>query len=344
MTETGVDVMKGLILCAGKGLGLRPLTLNKAKPAVMLANKPMICYCIEKLLDINIRDIGIVIGPNGDEIKAVVDTNFPDLHPVFITQHRPAGIAAAVSEAKDFISGESFLLLLGDNIFSEDLCTLTNKFVPTTDAVIMVTYVDKPEKFGVVVFDGDRVSKVIEKPKVAVSNWAITGAYIFGPEIFTAIANIVPSKRGELEITDAIQWLVTNGKNVVTVRTTKWWLDTGSPENLLKANRCLLETSDQEVKLGKECIVSNCQLIPPVIIGDRCTLTDSKVGPYVTLGSDSKLNDVQTNNSLLMNNVVLSNIKPVVFNSIISSYAHISDLDVSDELNVLLGDYSRVKG
>lgn len=336
--------MKGLILCAGKGLGLRPLTLNRPKPAIMLVNKPMVCYCIQKLLDAKISDIGIVTGPNGDDIKAVVDTNFPDLHPVFITQHRPSGIAAAVSEAEEFISGESFLLLLGDNVFAEDLSILTNKYEPTTDAVIMVTYVDKPEKFGVVVFDGDRVAKVIEKPKMFVSNWAITGAYIFGPVIFTAIANIEPSKRGELEITDAIQWLITNGKNVLPVKTAKWWLDTGSPENLLKANRYLLETSDKAVRLGKDCIVSNCELLPPVSIGERCTLTDSKVGPYVTLGSDSKLTNVQTNNSLFMDNVILSNIKPVIFNSIISSYVNISNLDVSDEINVLLGDYSRVKG
>lgn len=335
--------MKGLILCAGKGLGLRPLTLNRPKPTVMLANEPIICFCIQKLLDVNIRDIGIVIGSNGEDIKAVITAKFPDLHPVYINQHRPTGIAAAVSEAEAFISGEPFLLLLGDNIFAEDLSTLIDRYKPDTDAVIMVTSVDKPEKFGVVVFDGDRVSKVIEKPKKFVSNWAIIGAYIFGPVIFSAIDNIVPSGRGELEITDAIQWLVANGKNVATVKTVKWWLDTGSPENLLKANKYLLETLNQAVKLGKDCTLSNCQLIPPVIIGERCILTDSIVGPYVTLGSDSKLVSVKTNNSLLMDNVVLANIKPVISNSIISSHVNISDLGVSDEINVLLGDFSGVK-
>lgn len=336
--------MKGLILSAGKGLGLRPITLNRPKPAVMLANKPMICYCIQKLLDANIRDIGIVIGPNGDEIKAVVDTNFPDLHPVFITQNRPAGVAAAVSEAEEFISGEHFLLLLGDIIFAEDISVLTNNYEPTTDAVIMVTYVDKPDKYGVVVYDGDRAAKVIEKPKMVVSNWAITGVYLFGPVIFKAIASIEPSWRCELEITDAIQWLITNGNNVLPVKTTKFWLDTGSPENLLKANNYLMDASDQGVKLGKDCTVSNCEFLPPVIIGERCTLKDAKVGPYVTIGNDSKLTNMQTNNSLLMDNVILSNIKPVIYNSIISSYVNISNLNVSDELNVLLGDHSGVKG
>lgn len=336
--------MKGLILCAGKGLGLKPLTLNRPKPAVLLANKPMVCYCIQKLLDANISHIGIVISSNGDQIKAVVESEFPALHPVFITQQKPTGIAAAVSEAREFISGEPFLLLLGDNIFAEDLSTLISKFEPTTDAVIMVTYVDKPEKFGVVVFDGNKAAKVIEKPKTVLSNWAITGAYIFGPAIFTAIANIVPSKRGELEITDAVQWLISNGKNVITVKTAKWWLDTGSSENLLRANRYLLETINRAVRLGKNCSLSNCEFIPPVLIGERCTLTDSVVGPYVSLGSDSKLTNVQINNSLLMDNVFLSNIKPVIYNSIISSYVKISDLGAGDELNVLLGDYGMLKG
>ena len=336
--------MKGLILCAGRGRGLRPLTLKRAKAAVMLANKPILYYCIRKLLEANIREIGIVIGPQGDDIREVVESYFPDLNPVFITQQRPDGIAAAIMAAEKFLCREPFLLLLGDNIFEENLTALTERYNPASgDALIMVSYVENPEKFGVVVFDGERVDKVVEKPKVLVSNWAITGAYIFGPAIFLAISNIVPSRRGELEITDAIQWLVANGKNVVIVKTDKWWLDTGSPENLLKANRYLLETLCPTVSLGKDCMITNCQLIPPLIIGDRCILSNSTVGPYVTIGSDSKLTDVRTDNSLFMDHVFLSNIKHVISNSIIGSHTTISNLDVSGDLKLLLGDYSSMR-
>lgn len=335
--------MKGLILCAGKGLGLRPITLNRPKPAIKLVNKPMVCYCIQKLLEVNINEIGIVIGPQGDEIKEVVKNHFPDLHPVFITQQRPTGLAAAVAEAEKFICRDAFILLLGDNIFAENLTALTNRYQPDcTDAIIMVTYMKNPEKFGVVVLDEERIEKVVEKPRIFVSHWAITGAYIFGPAIFPAIANIVPSHRGELEITDAIQWLIVNGKNVVAVKTDKLWLDAGSPENLLKANGNLLKEMSQIVTFGKDCIVTNCRLIPPLVIGDRCTITDSDIGPYVTVGNDNKLTNILTNNSLFMDNVVLTNIKPTISNSIISSHVNISNLDENSDLKVLLGDYSNL--
>lgn len=336
--------MKGLILCAGKGLGLRPLTLNRPKPAIKLANTPIVCHCIQKLLEANISEIGIVISPQGDEIEELVKDNFPDLHPVFITQHQPTGLAAAVAASEKFICRDNFILLLGDNFFVESLDSLIERHKSEcTDAVIMVTYVKNPEKFGVALLDGERIQKVVEKPKTFVSNWAITGAYVFGPEIFQAIANIVPSWRGELEITDAIQWLIVNGKNVVPFKTDKLWLDTGSPENLLKANEYLLKEMKQMVKLGRDCVITNSQLIAPLVIGDRCTITDSVIGPAVSVGSDNKLSNIQTNNSLFMDHVILSDIKPKISNSIISSYVNISNLDNNSELKLLLGDFSKLQ-
>lgn len=335
--------MKGLILCAGHGLGLLPFTLRRPKSLVPVANKPILHYSIHQLLGANINDIGIVIGPKGDDIKNIInDYNFPTLYPTFLTQQKPAGIAAAVAEASDFIGKEPFVLLLGDNIFAENLSVLTEKFDrASTDAVILVTCVEKPERFGVAVFNGARVNKVIEKPKIPVSNWAITGAYVFGPAIFSAIANITPSWRGELEITDAIQWLIANNKNVIPVKTDKWWADAGSLENLLKANRYLLEKANPPISLGEDCTISNCQLIPPLIVGDRCTLINATVGPYASIGSDSKLTNVLINNSMLMNNVSLTNIQPIVCHSIIGSNVDISHVNTSGDLKLILGDYCK---
>lgn len=333
--------MKGLILCAGKGAGLRPLTLNKPKPAIKLVNIPMICYCIQKLLEVNIREIGIVISPQGDELRDVVHNNFPDLHPVFVIQKKPAGIAAAVAEAAAFIAGEPFVLLLGDNIFDENLDSLIKRYDQNkSDAVIMVTQVKKPERFGVVIFDDEKVQKVIEKPKMFISDWAITGVYVFGPAIFKAITRIIPSHRGELEITDAIQWLIDNGKTVVPVKTNKAWLDTGSVENLLQANRHLLDSDTPAVIIGKDCVINNCKFVPPITIGDQCSIVDSTIGPYVTIGNSCNLNKVLTNNSLIMDNVTMSDIKRPISGSIIGSNVSFCRLDGVSDLRILVGDYT----
>lgn len=335
--------MKGLILCAGKGTGLRPLTLNKPKPAIKLVNIPMICHCIQKLLEVNIKEIGIVISPNGDEIREVVSNSFSDLQPVFLVQKKPTGIAAAVAEAAAFIAGDPFVLLLGDIIFEENLASLIDRYdQESSDAVIMVSHVKNPERFGVAIFDKEKVSKVVEKPKMFVSNWAVTGVYVFGPAIFKAIARIVPSQRGEFEITDAIQWLVDNGKDVVPVKTDKAWLDTGSIENLLKANRYLLDTVTPEVLIGKDCVITNCKFIPPITIGARCSIVDSTIGPYVTIGNECNLIKVLANNSLIMDNVVMSDIRRPISNSIIGSNVSICSLDGVSDLRILMGDYTTV--
>ena len=236
--------MKGLILSGGKGTRLRPLTYTSAKQLVPVANKPVLFYGIEALVEAGITDIGIVVGDTQAEIRAAVgDGSKWGAKVTYIPQDAPRGLAHAVLIAQDFIGDDPFVMYLGDNLLNRGIVEFVEQFVKEKPAAqILLTPVPDPQMFGVAELQGDKVHRLVEKPKEPKSNLALVGVYMFGPEIFTSVANIKPSFRNELEITDAIQDLIDRGLRVTPHLVSGWWKDTGKLEDMLEANRLILET------------------------------------------------------------------------------------------------------
>jgi glucose-1-phosphate thymidylyltransferase len=235
-----MEPLKGLILSGGAGTRLRPITHTSAKQLVPVANKPVLFYGIEALVDAGVTEIGIIIAPEtGDEIReAAGDGSGFGAKITYIVQDKPAGLAHAVLTAKPFIGDSPFVMYLGDNLLRDGLRGLVATFTEEQpDALILLTPVDDPQSYGVAELDGERIVRLIEKPKDPPSNLALVGVYLFGPAIFDAARALEPSWRGELEITEAIQGLIDDGHRVQSEIVTGWWKDTGQLADMLEANR-----------------------------------------------------------------------------------------------------------
>jgi len=227
--------MKGLILSGGRGTRLRPITFTSAKQLVPVANKPILFYGIEALADSGITEIGIVVGDTHQEIRdAVGDGSRWGVRVAYIQQAAPLGLAHAVLTAEPFIGTDSFCMYLGDNLIREKLAPLVERFrADKPNSQILLAHVPDPTQFGVAELKGDKVVRLLEKPKVPPSDLALVGVYMFDASIFAAAKAIKPSERGELEITDAIQWLIDTGHTVLPHIISGWWKDTGKLEDML---------------------------------------------------------------------------------------------------------------
>src|SRR4051812_33680921 len=241
--------MKGLILSGGKGTRLRPLTYTGAKQLVPVANKPVLFYGVEAMADAGIRDIGIVVGDTKDEIRSAVgDGRQWGVNITYIPQDAPRGLAHAVGISQPFIGDSPFVMYLGDNLLKKGIKPFVDRFWSDRPAAqILLARVPDPQMFGVAELKDGHVVRLVEKPKEPKSDLALVGVYLFGPEVFDSVARITPSFRNELEITDAIQDLIDRGYAVRPQIVDGWWKDTGRLEDMLEANRLILETLTRRV-------------------------------------------------------------------------------------------------
>lgn len=308
--------MKGLILSGGKGTRLRPLTYTHAKQLVPVANKPVLFYGIEALKEAGISEIGIIVGDTKEEIKqATGDGSHWDLNITYIEQAAPLGLAHAVKISEEFLRGEPFVMYLGDNILKSGITSLVEEFQQKKpNSLILLTEVANPHMFGVAELEDGRVVRLVEKPKKPASNLALVGVYMFDAHIFEAVKAIKPSWRNELEITDAIQYLVEHGYEVQPHLVTGWWKDTGKIEDILEANRLILETIsgsnlgnvddtsriNGQVVIEQGVVVKNSIIRGPAIIGEKSEISDSYIGPFTSIQNNCKIIHTEIENSIVL--------------------------------------------
>ena len=308
--------MKGLILSGGKGTRLRPLTFTQAKQLVPVANKPVLFYGIEALRDAGISEIGIVVGDTKDEIReACGDGRRWGIRITYIEQEAPLGLAHAVLIAEPFLGRENFVMYLGDNILKSGIASLVEEFrTRKPNSLILLTRVPNPELFGVAELRDNKVVKLVEKPESPKSDLALVGVYMFDARVFEAVKSIKPSGRGELEITDAIQYLVDHGYEVQPHLVSGWWKDTGKIEDLLEANRLILEgietriegTVDETSRITGQVVleagasVRNSIIRGPAIIGTETQVEDSYIGPFTSVQRKCRIIQTEIEHSIVL--------------------------------------------
>lgn len=353
--------MKGLILSGGKGTRLRPLTYTSAKQLVPVANKPVLFFGIESIVAAGITEIGIVVGDTKDEIKAAVgDGSKLGARVTYIEQDAPRGLAHAVMIAEDFLGDDSFVMYLGDNLIAGGITSLVEEFEKhECNAQILLAEVPNPEQFGVAELrDENTVHRLVEKPKEPRSNLALVGVYMFDSNIFESVNTIKPSARGELEITDAIQHLIDRGLTVRPHKVRGWWKDTGKLEDMLEANRIVLETYDMKrgpgevdegsriegrVELGEGVRVVGSLVRGPAVIGAGTVIENAFVGPYSSIGRDCILVRCEIENSIVLEGSEIREIDRRIDGSLVGRNVRIVKTDFKPKAyRFMLGDNSEV--
>ena len=352
--------MKGLILSGGKGTRLRPLTFTSAKQLVPVANKPVLFYGIETLAAAGVRDIGVVVGDTHAEIEAAVGNGSQwGVTVTYIPQDAPRGLAHAVLIAEQFIGEDPFVMYLGDNLLAKGIVPFVEEFAATRPAAqILLTPVPHPEQYGVAETDGDRVVRLVEKPKAPRSNLALVGVYMFGPAIFESVRRITPSARNELEITDAIQDLIDRGLQVRRHIVDGWWKDTGRLEDMLEANRLILDTLppridgkvDEESRLEGKVVVEPGAVIlrsvirGPVIIGHDARIQDAYIGPFTAVMRNVEISGAEVEHSIVMEGSRITGLTDRVTDSLIGRNVTIERrFGKPAALRFMLGDRSEVE-
>jgi len=321
--------MKAIVLHGGHGTRLRPLTHTGPKQLLPIANKPMSQYCIESIKETGINEIAIIVGGTGSsKVREYYGSGEKfGVSFTYIEQDRPKGIAHAIRLCKEFVNNEKFLVFLGDNIVQRSIADFTSNFKKSEfDATILLCEVDNPSRFGIAAIENNKITKILEKPKDPPSNLAVTGIYFLTPIIFDVIDNLKPSGRNELEITDALDILLEKNHNISFEMITDYWKDTGTPEDILNANRQVLEHICNQTCIVDESSItlSNSNWITPSIIGKNCKIDKSaRIGPNASIGDNTIISsDVVIENSIIMSDCKIHgglNIR----DSIISANCHL---------------------
>ncbi|HZG87125.1 glucose-1-phosphate thymidylyltransferase [Paenibacillus sp.] len=353
--------MKGLLLCAGRGSRLRPLTFSRPKHLLPVMNKPVLFYGIESMVRAGIADIAVVVPPGyrksfDEALRGGAPWN---IKITLVEQPEPLGLADAVRVAEDYVGGDDFLLYLGDNVIDGPLSPLIERFrLERLEGLVSVSPVDRPEQFGVVQLDGDRLVRVVEKPKHPPSNLAINGVYLFRASIFRAIAGLRPSARGEYELTDAIQKLVEDGRQVGVFRSPYWWKDTGQPKDLILCNQHFLRRLEglrvkgdidarsnvtSPVVVGENTVIIDSVIRGPVVIGRGCRIENSYIGPYTAIADHAVVRGSEVENSIVMEHAVLDNVPTRIDESLIGADARvIGQSQPPKRARLWVGDHSQM--
>lgn len=351
--------MKGILLHGGHGTRLRPLTHTGPKQLLPIANKPMSEYCIESMKDAGVKDIAIIIGGLGyNKVKEYyADGKKFGVNLTYIEQDEPLGIAHAIRLCKNFIGNDRFLVFLGDNIIQKSINDFAKKFESSdADASILLCEVDNPSRFGIADVKNGKILKIMEKPKDAPTNLAVTGIYFLTPIIFDIIDRLKPSWRNELEITDALDMLLRENHNITYNMITDYWKDTGTPEDIIHANSAILDkmkpyfhgkkedgaSVSNNVMAGEGTIIKRgAKIIGPVIIGRNVIIeSDTHIGPNTSIGDDSKISRCNIQDCIIMANCVID-CTAKIRNSIIATNSTILDSN-HDQKVFLLGEGTKI--
>ena len=352
--------LKGLILSGGAGTRLRPITHTSAKQLVPVANKPVLFYGIEALVDAGVTDIGIIIAPvTGDEIReAVGDGSQFGARVTYIEQPEPAGLAHAVLTAEEFLAGSPFVMYLGDNLLKNGIAGLVESFRENSpEAIILLTKVDDPSSFGVAELDGDRVVGLVEKPENPPSDMALVGVYLFSPAIMDAARELSPSARGELEITEAIQSLIEDGREVQSEIVRGWWKDTGQLSDMLEANRLVLEEIETDIqgevgdsKVEGRVIVEEGAVLRgsvvrgPAVIAAGAVIEDAYIGPYTSIGKNVSVRRSEVEHSILLSGATVEDLGTRMEASLLGRDVKVTRSDgLPRTLRLLVGDRSEIE-
>ena len=350
--------MRGLILSGGRGTRLRPITFTSAKQLVPVANKPILFYGIEALAASGIVEIGIVVGETHQEIRdAVGDGGRWGVRVTYIPQAAPLGLAHAVLTAADFLGDQPFVMYLGDNLIREPLAPLVARFRDERpNAQILLAKVGNPQEFGVAELQDGRVVRLVEKPKVPPSDLALVGIYMFDHHVFAAARALVPSARGELEITDAIQGLIDGRRSVRPHVIQGWWKDTGKLEDMLEANRIILDTLEArsegrveaselvgKVVIERGAVVVRSVVRGPAIIGRGAHIEDAYVGPFTSIGDGVTIRSSEVEHSIVLEGSSITDVEGRIESSLLGRQVSVHRAATKPRAyNLMLGDRSQV--
>ncbi len=352
--------MKGLILSGGTGSRLYPLTYTNAKQLIPVANKPILFRVIESIRDAGIDDIGIVVGNTAEQIKEAVGRGGRwGVKITYIPQDKPLGLAHAVKVAQPFLGSERFVMFLGDNVIQGGISRLIGEFSTSGwNSQIVLTRIEHPEQYGVAELNEEgRIVHLVEKPKIPPSDLALVGIYMFDHHVFEAVNAIQPSWRGELEITDAIQWLVDNNYTVHPYVHQGWWIDTGAPGDMLSANDLVLEEIghsiegyvdrdskvDHRVTVQRGAEVINSTVRGPAIIGEYARIVNSYIGPFTSIDHHVTVENSEIEHSVVLENSRICDIESRIQDSLIGRDVVVSRSPIKPKsLKLTVGDHSKI--
>jgi glucose-1-phosphate thymidylyltransferase len=372
--------MKALVLAGGRGTRLRPITHTSAKQLVPVANKPVLFYGLEAIRAAGIEQVGIVVSDPREmlqpdhrtgqqmtvmvnsqaEIRAAVgDGSKFGLEVTYIEQEAPLGLAHAVKISERYMDGDPFVMYLGDNLIKDGITPFVCEFTTEKpNAQILLAHVKTPWEFGVAELEGDRVVRLEEKPKQPRSDLALVGVYLFDRTIFDAVKAIQPSKRGELEITDAIQHLISSGAKVRSHVITGWWKDTGKVEDMLEGNRMMLGSLETDVRgtldadsmiegrvaIGPGTVVERSRLRGPLVIGANARIVDAYVGPFTAIADGVQLSHCEIEHSIVLERATIHDVPRRIESSLIGKEVVVCASDTRPRTHrLMLGDSSRVE-